>query len=230
MQPHGHHNSQRAWQRRAWQYATYAFWPLLFLWLFSAYPSSSPQGNIQRHHPAGACAPAYVAMLHWSAGIGEGHVAALLVRPCSGPGACGRRRAWLVGAPSLRASAQRAPSTVPPHTTCLPALAPWPSAVVNPGSLHGSSSSSSSVEQPVELSDTADTDWEPPKVQPTTQQQQQQVEPAGGGGGSQAQPGDDPNRVYSSASVFAVSGWLGARVWGTWVHEACSCPATRLAA
>ena len=89
------------------------------------------------------------------------------------------------------------------------------------------------MQQPVELSDTDDADWEPPKTQPAaTQQQQQQQQPTAGGGadagaGVQPQPGDDPNRVYSSASVFAVrrgasrfgagrrgrasAGWSGAR-------------------
>ena len=41
----------RPWQRRAIQYAAYAFWPLLLLWIITSYPGS---GSSRRHGPAGA--------------------------------------------------------------------------------------------------------------------------------------------------------------------------------
>lgn len=43
---------QRPWQRRAVQYAAYAFWPLLLLWIITSYPGSGSASR--RHGPAGA--------------------------------------------------------------------------------------------------------------------------------------------------------------------------------
>jgi hypothetical protein len=39
---------QRPWQRRAFQYGSYAFWPLLLLWLISSYPRGGGSALSQR--------------------------------------------------------------------------------------------------------------------------------------------------------------------------------------
>ncbi|KAL4441531.1 hypothetical protein ABPG77_002035 [Micractinium sp. CCAP 211/92] len=43
---------QKPWQRRAVQYGLYAIWPLLLLWLISSYPGSGGGGRVTRHTTA----------------------------------------------------------------------------------------------------------------------------------------------------------------------------------